>query len=74
MAGNRTELMDIKQIIALKLKGVSNRKIGVQLSISRNTINHYTKFFEEQNLSYQEIKPILTASCNYWLYFFVNQK
>ena len=26
MAGNRTELMDIKQIIALKLKGVSNRK------------------------------------------------
>jgi len=55
MAGNRTELMDIKQIIALKLKGVSNRKIGAQLSISRNTINHYTKFFEEQNLSYQEI-------------------
>nr|WP_228443812.1 helix-turn-helix domain-containing protein [Microscilla sp. PRE1] len=38
--------MDLKQIIALHLDGLSNRKIGETLSISRNTVNRYLQLFE----------------------------
>jgi len=44
MAGNRKDIMEIKQIIAFKLKGWSNRKIATELSISRNTVNEYVRF------------------------------
>lgn len=33
--------MDIKQIISLHRDGLSNRKIGIMLGISRNTVNEY---------------------------------
>ncbi|WP_245576558.1 sigma factor-like helix-turn-helix DNA-binding protein, partial [Flexithrix dorotheae] len=33
--------MDLKQIITLHLDGLSNRKIGKTLGISRNTVNQY---------------------------------
>ena len=36
---NTLDLMDVKQIITLKTDGLSNRKIGSLLGISRNTIN-----------------------------------
>ena len=38
--------MDLKQIIRLHLDGISNRKIGETLNISRNTINDYMTLFE----------------------------
>ena len=38
--------MDLKQIIRLHLDGISNRKIGDTLNISRNTINDYMTLFE----------------------------
>jgi transposase len=37
--------MDLKQIIRLRLDGISNREIGKTLNISRNTINDYIKLF-----------------------------
>lgn len=37
----KLDSMDIKQIIALHLEGLSNRKIGSLLGISRNTVNEY---------------------------------
>jgi len=55
MAGNRKDIMEIKQIIALKLKGWSNRKIANELSISRNTVNEYVRFFDGQGLDYQSL-------------------
>ncbi|WP_416864671.1 MAG: IS21 family transposase [Imperialibacter sp.] len=38
--------MDLKQIITLHLDGLSNRKIGETLGISRNTINRYLQLFK----------------------------
>jgi DNA-binding CsgD family transcriptional regulator len=37
---NTLDPMDLKQILSLYLDGLSNRKIGASLGISRNTINH----------------------------------
>ncbi len=61
MAGNRKYIMKIKQIITLKTKGWSNIKMARELSISRNTINEYARFFEGQNLDYQTFSFINTA-------------
>ncbi len=55
MAGNRKDIMEIKQIIAFKLKGWSNRKIAKEISISRNTVNEYVRFFDGQKLDYQTL-------------------
>jgi len=41
MAANRIDLMDIRQLIRLKVKGKSNRKIALLLHLSRNTVNQY---------------------------------
>ena len=38
--------MDLKQIIRLRLDGISNREIGKTLNISRNAINDYVKLFD----------------------------
>jgi transposase len=38
--------MDLKQILTLHLDGLSNRKIGETLGISRNTINRYIQLFK----------------------------
>lgn len=43
---NTLDLMDIKQVITLHADGLSNRKIGDILGISRNTINHYIKLLK----------------------------
>ena len=42
---NKLDPMDLKQIITLHIDGVSNRKIGDLLGISRNTINSYIQLF-----------------------------
>ena len=55
MAGNRIDIMDLRQLISLKQKGVSNRKIGVLLNISRNTINSYIHVFQSFKLNYDEL-------------------
>lgn len=55
MAGKRIEPMDIKQLITLKLQGVSNRKTAKILKISRNTVNDYTSFFERLGYSLQDL-------------------
>ena len=55
MAGNRIDTMDIKHLIRLKIKGLSNRKIANDLGISRNTVNEYVSFFDAQQLDYQQL-------------------
>ena len=55
MAGNRIEIMDLKQIISLKKKWNSNRKIASLLGVNRNTINTYVKQFEVEGWSYTEL-------------------
>lgn len=47
MAGQRINIMDLRQLIQLKIKGWSNRKIAHHLAVSRNTVNTYIKVFEQ---------------------------
>lgn len=55
MAGQRINLMDIKELILLKRQKLSNRKIASLLGVSRNTINNYTRIFEAHKLDYDEL-------------------
>jgi len=48
MAGQRIDIMDLRQLIHLKIKGWSNRKIAQHLAVSRNTVNTYVKVFEQR--------------------------
>jgi predicted transcriptional regulator len=55
MAGKRIEMIDLKQLISLKERGISNRKAADLLQISRNTINSYTSMFEGSGLTYGQL-------------------
>ncbi len=47
--------MDVKQILSLHNDGVSNRKIGELLEISRNTVNNYIKLAKASDYSIKEL-------------------
>jgi len=55
MANNRIEMIDLKRIIQLKEKGLSNRKIAIQLGIHRNSINGYVTQLKAHELTYHEL-------------------
>src|SRR5690625_981201 len=55
MAGQRIDIMDLRQLIQLKSKGMSNRKVAEALGVSRNTVNDYVNTFSEHKLSYQQL-------------------
>jgi len=48
MANKRLEIMDLKQLLLLKITGKSNREISQILGRSRNTINDYVKLFKNR--------------------------
>lgn len=52
---NTLDPMDLKQIITLHQDGLSNRKIGELLAISRNTVNNYMKLFKACDYSFDEL-------------------
>jgi len=52
---NALDPMDIKQIIRSHLDGLSNRKIGDTLGISRNTVNSYIKLCKASDYSFEEL-------------------
>ncbi len=52
---NTLDPMDLKQIITLHLDGLSNRKIGDALGISRNTVNAYMKLFDACDYAIEEL-------------------
>lgn len=58
MAGQRIDIMDLRQLIQLKRKGMSNRKVAQALGISRNTVNTYTRALEAQELSYAQLEEL----------------
>ncbi len=58
MAGSRIEIMELKNLIRLKLSGLSNRKVAVELGVSRNTVNGYVSYFESHNLDYGELMEL----------------
>lgn len=58
MAGQRIDIMDLRQLIQLKAKNLSNRKIAQILGVSRNTVNTYLKAFTEHGLSYKQLEEL----------------
>lgn len=55
MAANRIGIMDIRQIIQLKIKQCSNRKIADLTGIHRNSVNAYVQLIEAARISYEEL-------------------
>tara|TARA_B100000949_G_C14074851_1_gene363376 strand:- start:303 stop:536 length:234 start_codon:yes stop_codon:yes gene_type:complete len=53
---NTLDPMDLKQKMSLHLDGLSNRKIGTTLGISRNTVNTYMRLF---GACYRSLKELL---------------
>lgn len=58
MANKRIEMLDLKHLIRLKLKGHSNRNIGELLDIDRNTVNEYVRFFNGLDQSYEQLNEL----------------
>lgn len=55
MANKRINMLEIKQIIQLKLKGVSNREISRRLFVNRKTVDEYVRHFKGLEASYEEL-------------------
>jgi transposase len=55
MAGQRIDIMELRELLLLKQQGLSNRKAAKHLSVSRNTVNSYVKIFEAYHLEYGEL-------------------
>jgi transposase len=55
MAGQRIDIMELRQLIQLKSKGMSNRKVARELGISRNTVNAYVQTFQARELDYRQL-------------------
>ncbi len=55
MAGIRLDIMDIRQLIQLKIKGYSNRKSAELLSVNRKTIDGYVGLFKSLGIRYSEL-------------------
>jgi predicted transcriptional regulator len=64
MAGQRINIMELKQLIRLKKEGFSNRKIADLLHVSRNTVNEYVRIFTSYGLSYDELMNLDDQSLN----------
>lgn len=58
---NKLDPMDLKQIITLHLDGLSNRQIGNQLGINRNTVNHYMNQFDASDRPLEELRELDNA-------------
>ncbi len=55
MAANRIGIMDIRQIIQLKIKQCSNRKIADLTGIHRNSVNAYVQLIKAADISYEQL-------------------
>ncbi|MDA3853235.1 MAG: IS21 family transposase [Bacteroidales bacterium] len=58
---NTLDPMDLKQIITSHQDGLSNRKIGALLDLSRNTVNSYMKLFKACDYSFDELLDMENA-------------
>ena len=55
MAQKPIEIMNLKQIIQLKIQGTSNRRISETLDIHRNTINKYIRLIKASDFALKEL-------------------
>ena len=61
MAAQKIEIMDIRQLLQLKLKSESNRSCEKILGIHRNTVNHYVRQFKASSMSYGDLLELSDA-------------
>lgn len=54
--------MDLKQILRLKIDGLSNRDIGSTLGIDRNCVNRYVILFKGSEVSFEELLALDEAT------------
>lgn len=55
MAGQRKDIMELRTLILLKEKGLSNRKVAQMMNINRKTVNSYMQRFNALDLQYGEL-------------------
>ncbi len=55
MAALQLDIMRIKQLLLLKSKNKSNRKIALDIGVDRNRVNHYVKRLQSGGYSYDEL-------------------
>lgn len=61
MAAKKIDIMDVRQLIQLKIRGESNRKCSSILTIHRNTINFYVQQLKATGSSYTELQLLNDA-------------
>lgn len=62
MAQQQIGIMNLKQIIQLKIQGTSNRQISETLDIHRNTINKYIRLIKASDLSLSDLLELDSRS------------
>lgn len=55
MAGQRKDKMELRTLILLKEKGLSNRKVAEMMNINRKTVDSYMRRFNGLELEYREL-------------------
>ena len=58
MAGQRIDLMEIRALIQLKQKKLSNHKVASALGVGRKTVDSYVKRFATAGLGYDELSTL----------------
>ena len=61
MAGQRIDIMELRTLIVLKNKGLSNRKVASMLKINRKTVASYISRFKAFELSWEELLQLEEA-------------
>ncbi|WP_143007741.1 hypothetical protein [Daejeonella rubra] len=56
--------MELRTLIALKLKKFSNRKVVHLLNINRKTVDGYIKRFKELEITYGELSELCESDLN----------
>jgi len=55
MSRRRKNMIEIKQLLQLKIKGVSHRSIAPMLGMNRKTVDEYLNFLKKSGVSWQEL-------------------
>jgi transposase len=55
MAAKRIDIMDVRQLIQLKIRGESNRSCSSNLAIHRNTVNYYVRQLKATGSGYPDL-------------------
>ncbi|MCF6332011.1 MAG: hypothetical protein L3J11_01895 [Draconibacterium sp.] len=55
MAALQIDIMRVKQLLLLKSKNKSNRKIALDIGVDRNTVNQYVKKLQSSGKGFDEL-------------------